>query len=429
MPELSRHALAGAFVALVALLGPVKGARAEALAPERLSFEEAIRRAIRRNPTAVTAVEEIRRAEALAEQARAGSLPTLTGNAVYTRLDAERRIQDRVIQGVDSVNANLQLVVPIVAAQRWLEYAHAKDLVDVTKMTAEDTRRQVAIATGRAYLTVIAQQRVLETAERARDTARAHEQFARARLAGGVGNRLDAVRAGQERASNEAQVEQQRVALAKAQEALGVLVGDDVAVDSTGEATLAAPPTLAAALGEADKRSDITAQRGRVELARKVARDTYAEYLPLLSAVAQPFYQNPPTLTQPITGWQAQLVFALPIYDGGLRYGRRHERDALYDQTKTKLDGTLQQARADVRLAFESMRRTDDALIAAREASKLADEALDLAQQAYRAGATSNLEVIDAERRARDAETAAAVAEDAARQARLDLLAACGRFP
>lgn len=36
---------------------------------------------------------------------------------------------------------------------------------------------------------------------------------------------------------------------------------------------------------------------------------------------------------------------------------------------------------------------------------------------------------LDAERRARDAESAAAVSEDAARQARLDLLLASGRFP
>jgi hypothetical protein len=38
-------------------------------------------------------------------------------------------------------------------------------------------------------------------------------------------------------------------------------------------------------------------------------------------------------------------------------------------------------------------------------------------------------EVIDAARQARDAETQAAVSEDAAREARLDLLAATGRFP
>lgn len=48
---------------------------------------------------------------------------------------------------------------------------------------------------------------------------------------------------------------------------------------------------------------------------------------------------------------------------------------------------------------------------------------------AYRAGATTNLEVIDAERRACDAQVQAVLAEDAARQARLDLLVASGRFP
>ena len=61
--------------------------------------------------------------------------------------------------------------------------------------------------------------------------------------------------------------------------------------------------------------------------------------------------------------------------------------------------------------------------------AKLAREALDLANRAYRAGATSNIEVIDAERRARDADTAAVIAEDNVRQARLDLLAAAGQFP
>jgi outer membrane protein TolC len=39
------------------------------------------------------------------------------------------------------------------------------------------------------------------------------------------------------------------------------------------------------------------------------------------------------------------------------------------------------------------------------------------------------VEVIDAQRRARDAETAAAIAEDAVRRARLELLLASGRFP
>ena len=75
------------------------------------------------------------------------------------------------------------------------------------------------------------------------------------------------------------------------------------------------------------------------------------------------------------------------------------------------------------------MLRADQALTAARDAARLAQRAMELANIAYQAGATTNLEVIDAARSARDADTAAAQAEDLARQARLDLLVASGRFP
>jgi outer membrane protein TolC len=44
-------------------------------------------------------------------------------------------------------------------------------------------------------------------------------------------------------------------------------------------------------------------------------------------------------------------------------------------------------------------------------------------------GATTNLEVIDAQRSARDADSTSTLAEDAVRRARLDLLVAIGRFP
>jgi len=48
---------------------------------------------------------------------------------------------------------------------------------------------------------------------------------------------------------------------------------------------------------------------------------------------------------------------------------------------------------------------------------------------AFEAGASTNIEVIDAERSARDAETAVTVADDAVRRSQLDVLVAIGRFP
>lgn len=396
--------------------------------PPALTFEDAIQRVMTRNPSFELAQQDVRRAEALVQQARSTWLPTLSANGTYTRLDADRELAGRVIQGADSINANLTLTVPIIAPRQWVTTARAKDNREIAKATLEDTRRQVALAAGRAYITVIGQKRVLESSVQARDTARAHEEFSKSRLAGGVGNRLDAVRAAQERASSETRVQNQTIALARAQEALGIVLGENGPIDAT-DVSLGAPPTLAVALHDAERRSDIIASKERVESSRKSVRDSYAEYLPILTGVAQPFYQNPATLTLPTTGWQAQLLLSIPIFDGGNRYGLKHERDAVYDQSKTRLEAALRQARSEVRVGFEAMQRADDALAQARDAARLAQEALELSQLAYRAGATSNIEVIDAERQARDAATEAAIAEDAARQARLDLLSAAGKFP
>ena len=64
-----------------------------------------------------------------------------------------------------------------------------------------------------------------------------------------------------------------------------------------------------------------------------------------------------------------------------------------------------------------------------RNGAQLANDAMRLAEVAYRAGASTNLELIDAQRVARDAETQANLAENNERQAILDFLAAAGRFP
>jgi outer membrane protein TolC len=395
-----------------------------------LSLDEAVKRATARNPTAEIAAQEIHRAEALAKQVRAGWLPTLNANGIYTRLDDDRVLNGRVILAENQLAGNVVLNVPLIAPRQWVAHARSKDNIGVARAAQTDARREVALAAARAYLTVIAQRRVLNSAQRALNTAKAHEEYATTRFQGGVGNRLDAVRASQERATAEVRVKTQLTSLARSQEALGVILGEEGSVDAAEDPALGAPPSMAAALGEAGaRRADIAAQRDRVEVARKAVRDSWVDYLPALSAVAQPFYQNPPTFSQPRTGWQAQLLLQIPIFDGGVRYGLADEREAVEAQARARLEGALRQARSEVRVAFESMRRADEALALARDAAKLARESLELAQLAYRAGATSNIEVVDAERRSHEADTGAAVAEDASRQARLDLLAASGRFP
>jgi outer membrane protein TolC len=418
----------------LALAAAAPLARAEeppqAVAPPRLAFDEAVRRALARNPSAAIAQQDVRKAEALVEQARAASLPTLTGNGVYTHLDDDRQFSGRVILSQNQLSANLTLTVPIVAPKAWMQWSHASDAADLARMGATDVRRQLAVAAGRSYLAVVAQKRVLQAAEHALATAKAQREFASARVAGGVGNRIEEVRAMQEQATADARVKNALTALDKAREALGVVVGEEGPVDSSDDVALKDLPTLSGALDEARvRRSDVRAAEVRERAAERVVRDDWTDYMPLLTGNLQPFYQEPATLTQPKTGWQVQLVLTLPLYDGGLRYGQEREREANAASARAQVDAALRQARSEVRAAFLAVQRADQALESARDAAKLASEALDLATTAYRAGATTNLEVVDAARRAHEAATAAAVAEDASRQARLDLLAACGRFP
>jgi outer membrane protein TolC len=416
-------------------LAAILALAAPALAQERITLQEAVRRAIARNPTALIAEQEIRRAEGILKETRAPSLPLLSATGVGTRFDQRRcspatPCDTTPLVPRDQLSANVQFSVPLFAPQRWLAWAHADDQVDVARMSLEDARRFVAVTTARTYLAVMAQHRLVLITGQARDNAKAHLEDAHARFEVGSGNRLDEVRAAQELASDEAQLAQAQANRVRAREALGVLVAADGPVEVEEQIELPAPPAPAEAIRDAEEnRPDVLVAQQRKEAARKVLRDSWADYLPLLSAVVQPFYNSPGTLTQPHTGWQAQLILTLPLFDGGARYGLQRERSAVYEESRAQLDGLLRQARSDVRTAFEAVQRADESIRSSRQAARLAHEALDMTMLAYREGATNDLEVVDAERRARDADVAALAAEDTARQARIDLLSASGHFP
>jgi outer membrane protein TolC len=396
---------------------------------ENIKLDEAVRRALARNPTVAVALAEVDRADALVRQARAGWLPTLVGNGTYTRNDEARIFNNRVITSENQATGNLQLTVPLLAPQGWVGDRRARENRRVSEASAADVRRTVAYSTAQAYLAVMAQHRQIRSTEAALANAKAHADYAHTRLAGGLGRSIDDVRAQQDLATVEVQLQAVYTGLSRAREALGVLLGASGPVDTIREVDLGAMPTLPAALDDAQsRRPDVNAQRTKVTAAAKSRDDVWAYYAPYVSAVGMPFLQTGQTQL-PKSGWTAQLLLTLPLYDGGFRYGVTHERDALLVEAKANLDATLRQAQSEVRIAFEAMLRADQALISAHAEATLAKKALDLATLAYEAGATTQIDVLDAARRWRDAEGDAAQAEDVARRARLDLLVSSGRFP
>ncbi len=267
----------------------------------------------------------------------------------------------------------------------------------------------------------------MQDQQRSVDTAQAHLLYAKDRRAAGLGSELDEIRAAQEVAVAKQQLAAAKGNLRRLEEALGVAVGADEPRSALDE-----EPGLdvdGARSEDSTTRTDVKAAKARLDAAHVATTWDWSDYTPLLTAVVQPGYQNPPTLTVPLWSFQAQLILSIPLYDGGLRYGQERERRAIEQQARAQFETVQRQAGADVRAALAQVQQADEALTAAREAATQALRTLELSQQALRAGASTNIEVVDAERRARDAETAVALAEDAARQARLEVLAASGRFP
>lgn len=399
----------------------------------RVTWQKALELAAARNTSTLVADQEIRRAEALVREARAAWLPSLTGNGSYTRIDSARYLVSGPARTLTTPagtwNGNLALTVPIIAPPAWANDWHAQDAREVAKVNAADARRQLATAVGRTYLTVVLQHRQVEVAVRARDTAKVHYDYAHTRLGLGLGNGVDEARAAQELHTDESQLSDAQTALVRAQSALGVLLSAEDLVDVDDDVQFGAAPDVQVAVDDARKnRTDVRALQAKKLSTEHLRRDDWVYYAPSLLAQAQA-YKETSTLLQPGQGWQAALVLSIPFFDGGLRYGIARERVALDQEARIQLEAALRQVSVEVRTQFRVVEGADRSLASAREASASAAQAAVLADKSYRAGASTNLEVIDAERRARDAASQVAFAEDSARQARLDLLLATGAFP
>jgi len=396
----------------------------------RVTLQAALAEALEHELRVHVSRAEIERAHGLVQSARAGFLPTLTGRLAYTRLDNDRKAGNNVLSARNQEAADLTLSVPIFAPKAWNDTGFASDSVRVAELSAAEVRRAVALAAAQAYLTVLAQHRSIEVTQRALDNANAHYQYAHQRFTGGIGNQVDDVRAAQEVETNQAALSSAAAALYAAQESLGYVLGRKNPVDVERSFDLPAAPQLMEGLSSADaQRPDLASNRAALRAQQNLVDDNWAEFAPLLLAQFIPGLRDPGTATQPSAAWQLQLVLTVPFYDGGARYGTLTQRRAELAQRKAELDAALRRVSSEVRVAYEAARRADASLLAARRAANYAAQALRFASQAYEAGASTNIEVVDAERRARDADTAVVIAEDAARQARVSLLAATGRFP
>ena len=426
-------ALAASLVLAAARLGSTQdaGTREGPPAPgavvEQLSFEEAVSRAVDRNPSVGEASQAILQAKSLLDRTRTVFYPLVYGDVGTAILDDARGFNGSIVTPQTQTRFSATVSYAFLDAVRWANRSQARDRVRSAQIAADQTRQQVAVLAASAYLAVIAAERQRDITERNLETARALEEYARARLEAGQGSRLNHVRSVQQRATAEGLVEIAVLAVRRAQEALGVAVFASGPVGVRGEPVLltAPPPADDAWL---QSRPDVRLSTSELDARDRIVSDAWKSWLPTVTGSFTPLYVTPNGLFEPSKSWRAFFSLNVPIFDGTLGADRAFkvaERDA----ARFRLAGTVAEARSEMRVSQEAVARAERVVAVSRQAADNASEALRITEIAYRAGATTNIEVVQAQQTARQADIEAAIGEDRLRQFRLDLLVALGQFP
>ncbi len=408
-----------------------------AQAQEVVRIDQAVRAALDNNERARKAPLRVEQAEGQKERARGAFFPTLTaGGTGQYRLQEDRSGRNTTSSGT------ITLSQPILAPSAFPAYSQANHQLESEKWGSVQDRRLLAFDTARTFLQALAADRVYEAAVRRFERAQANLQNAEARAAAGLASVNDATRASLELATAAREVATAEGRVGTAYLNLGFLMGRPVAPPKPGDpAVLAAPDRTDAAAtnfesnpddqvrAALDRRPDLRAAHERTEALRASAKEPLYRLVPTVSASAQVRVLPSPLPTERGHEETATLNLQWNIFDAGFRYADRRTR--LAQAESQALDESLLRRSVDneIRVALVSLK-------AAREALKIAEEAIAAAQRSsdeteilYRQGLARAIELTDATARRFDAEVTRASAKLTMEQAYLELRYALGLGP
>jgi len=418
---------------IVLALAAATGAAAQAPAPVRLSFADAVRRAAGTAPVVELAGLRTDEARARVRQARSALLPNLTASAGW--LNRTFNKNSLGIKFPNSPGFSLpDLIGPFNTYDSRLQFTQTLlDLSSMGRVRAAQAQATGSVAEGGAvseasattaalaYLRAARAETVVEA--RLADSSIAAElaTLAQAQRTAGVSAAIDVTRARTQLVAAEGalivarnQRDRARIDLARA---LGLDPATPLQLTDTlsaglGVADTPTNPDSAIALAVA-RRPDLAAEQSRGDAARRAASAISAERLPRLGLEAD-YGSNGPTVGNSIGTGQIALQVTLPILDGFRREGRAAEQQAVVRESAVRTRDLRQQIAADVTGAFLDLSAAAAQQSIAAERLRLAQDELAQSRERFKAGVAGNIEVINAQAsliRARDTDIDARFAD------------------
>ena len=350
-----------------------------------------------------------RAATAAVQSARAAQLPTVGSDVELTRSRGAQNSGNAVTAGAGSSARTLARLAGAVSweldlwgrVRRSVEQARANAAASAADRVAlELSLRGSAVSTYLALRVADAERRLLDDNVAA---LRRALDITRNRYRVGVAARLDVAQAETQLASTEAQAVDVGVRRATLEHALANLIGVAPAEFSLAPAASlpALPPATASVPSQLlERRPDIAAAEQRVAAANAGIGIAEAAWYPTLSLGGSAGFQHSNLIdlvSLPYHFWSLGPTLATTLFDGGLRRGQNAEAQARYEQTVAQYRQTVLDAFVEVEDQLATLRVLAEEARLQDAAARSAAESQRLAENQYKAGTVSYLNVVTAQ--------------------------------
>lgn len=368
-------------------------------APRRVPLDELLETVESTNPSISQARIGLRRADAAHRIALAGVLPTIQGTLSYTRFD-QAIVRDSFVVRQEETFAGALVIAGSLSAARFydLEIADARSDVERANLRAvNDALRATA-----SSLYAVAQLAEVQASLAGDQLAAAQRQAnaIRTRYEAGTALRLDVARGELAVLSAQQRLTEAQAAFARACDELGLLVGTapiaPIAAHPETTIDLASLPETLSDVTELalSRRADLDVLTRLVALRQREYDGQWLSFLPTVNLSWTLSYTPQTTAFQPNpVQWNGVLGLAIPIFDGGARYGRLRDADAALADARSRRDQRGAQIATEVRGAERQLTLARQNMTLALAARTLAQESQTLAETAYREGALTALEL------------------------------------
>lgn len=359
-------------------------------APLELTLSEAVDLALNNNASLVIANAKRDQSAWGVDEAQAGKLPTVSLDSRYSYTKSS--------SDSDQLNNSVQLNWQLYnGGKTTKQIEQAKEKVLIADLDVQNTKHTLVLDVTTAYFNVLKAQNMLAVNQETVNNLQQHVDIVQAKYAAGVVAKSDVLRsevevanAGQNliKAENTYQLSvAELLNIIDQQEAEGVTLTDNF---SAGDLGLTLAESLALAK---TTRPDIAQAQANIRIAEQAVAIAKTGKGPSVNLSAGKSWQD--SVLANDSDWSAGVSASWNLFDGGVVKAKIKQAEATLitsqQQAKQVQDGAVLEVRQSYLNMLEGQKRIETTALTVKKAV----EDLYIAQEKYRAGVGTNLDVID----------------------------------